>query len=268
MKDFWRIIKLMKWWIISSILFLIIVQVLFTIPAPCKWLDAAWEAGDLISFVGTIVLGIVAIMQTKDANDMSKRLMQLEENRYKLEMRPFVILEDWMAFEKDEFQIRTQPDQLYISLCKGCGATAFCLAFTLTNTTQSYVSVTYGGAKYTDSNKSVSSSGFSYSNIQNKALRLQPGESNNMVFYGKREEIIKMFHTKKIQFQFFLQNRFGERYREDFTALVLIREPPKGGTKPSLPHVIIEDLDYRIEKSAGGHDKVDWEDNNGCANIQ
>ena len=62
-----------KWWfwIIATVLFLTVVQILFRIEAPCEWLDAVWEAGDLISLVGTLVLGYVAMLQTKRANDMA-----------------------------------------------------------------------------------------------------------------------------------------------------------------------------------------------------
>lgn len=63
------------------VIFLIGVQVLFSIPAPCKWLEAVWGAGDFISFIGTISLGLVAIYQTKNANEISFRLLQIEEDR-------------------------------------------------------------------------------------------------------------------------------------------------------------------------------------------
>ena len=63
------------------VIFLIGVQVLFSIPAPCKWLEAVWGAGDFISFIGTISLGLVAIYQTKNANEISYRLLQIEEDR-------------------------------------------------------------------------------------------------------------------------------------------------------------------------------------------
>lgn len=59
-------------WLIVAIAFLVVVQILFTIPAPCKWLDAVWEAGDLITFVGTIALGFIAVRQTQYANEIAK----------------------------------------------------------------------------------------------------------------------------------------------------------------------------------------------------
>lgn len=85
-----------KFWFWASFLFLAIVQILFTIPAPIPVLDAAWEAGDFISFVGTIILGYIAMRQTQRANKMaedannvaqaanetSRKLIQLQEEEY------------------------------------------------------------------------------------------------------------------------------------------------------------------------------------------
>ena len=76
-------------WIGTTILFLVSIQILFRIEAPCKWLDAVWEAGDLISFIGTLVLGYVAVLQTQRANDMaadanetSRKLIELQKAEY------------------------------------------------------------------------------------------------------------------------------------------------------------------------------------------
>lgn len=76
-------------WIILVILFLLITQILFTIPAPCRWLKAVWEAGDLLSFIGTITLGFISIKQTqlaslsaKEANLTSRKLIDLQTTEY------------------------------------------------------------------------------------------------------------------------------------------------------------------------------------------
>lgn len=238
--------------------FLLVTQILFCNPAPVKWLDAVWEAGDLISFVGTITLGIIAISQTEHESKVNDRLMQLEENRYKLEMRPFVIIDDWFVLEKDQFQILTHPDQIYISLFCNHDPTSLCIALALTNTTQSYVSVTYGGAKYVDSNKPISE-GFSYTNIENKAVRLQAGESKNIVFYGDKKPLVEIFNGKKIRFKFILQNRFGEHYREDIDVFSIIREIPTDGLIQSIPHVLIETSIYDIGKYTGDFSTIEWE---------
>lgn len=84
-------------WICIIIIFLLVVQILFSVPAPNKWLEAAWGAGDFISFVGTVSLGLVAVYQTKKANEISFRLLQIEEER----RRPQI---DIRAISKDKLR--------------------------------------------------------------------------------------------------------------------------------------------------------------------
>jgi hypothetical protein len=74
--------------LIVIILPLALVQVIFKFPAPCKGLEAVWDAGDVIgycgdvlSFLGTIVLGYIAIVQSDNANKLSKDLLELEWKR-------------------------------------------------------------------------------------------------------------------------------------------------------------------------------------------
>lgn len=90
-------------WVVVTAVFLIIVQVLFRIEAPCKWLDAVWKAGDLISLVGTLVLGYVAVLQTQRANDMaddanttSRKLIELQKAEY----TPVVTIKEFAGITK------------------------------------------------------------------------------------------------------------------------------------------------------------------------
>ena len=64
-----------KWWIwfLFTMLFLVLVQFLFQIHPKWKWLEAVWEPGDLLAFIGTVVLGYIAVYQTKKANDMTEQ---------------------------------------------------------------------------------------------------------------------------------------------------------------------------------------------------
>ena len=70
-----------KWWVwaISVISFLLIVHVLFNAHPKTKWLEAVWTPGDLLTFVGTVVLGYIAVYQTKRANDMTEKANQIAE---------------------------------------------------------------------------------------------------------------------------------------------------------------------------------------------
>lgn len=94
--------------IICGLLFLLTVHILFSISAPCKWLEAKWGAGDLISFVGTIALGIIAVWQSHEANQMSKKMMQLEQQK----MTPQILVS---PIRKDEFSTYSQSDFFIVS---------------------------------------------------------------------------------------------------------------------------------------------------------
>lgn len=77
-----------------SFMFLLIVQILFSIPTPCKWLEAVWESGDFISFLGTIFLGGITVYQTQRANEISFKLLQIEEERRRPQIDIRSITED------------------------------------------------------------------------------------------------------------------------------------------------------------------------------
>lgn len=88
--------KVLKWidehkklsiFLIVIIIFMpiIIIHVLFKIKTGYYWIVAEWEAGDVLgyfgdvlSFVGTIILGYVAICQTQKANNISEKLMEMD----------------------------------------------------------------------------------------------------------------------------------------------------------------------------------------------
>ncbi|MGB4658920.1 MAG: hypothetical protein WBI07_07065 [Mobilitalea sp.] len=63
-----------KKFVASAIVFLIVVQILFNVKAPCKIFDAVWSAGDLLTFVGTITLGILAYWQNEKLRDQNNLL--------------------------------------------------------------------------------------------------------------------------------------------------------------------------------------------------
>lgn len=72
--------------IVATILVpIIVIHILFKIKTNCYWITAEWKAGDVLgyfgdvlSFVGTVVLGYVAICQTERANNISEKLMEMD----------------------------------------------------------------------------------------------------------------------------------------------------------------------------------------------
>lgn len=74
--------------ILVIVLPMIAIQVLFNIQVSYKWLVAVWGPGELldylgniIAFLGTILLGYIAIVQAENANKLSKSIVELEWKR-------------------------------------------------------------------------------------------------------------------------------------------------------------------------------------------
>lgn len=67
--------------VLISVVFLISIQIVYKIPVTTKWLAPVFSAGDIVTFVGTVFLGAITIFQTKQANDISKYLLEIEKNR-------------------------------------------------------------------------------------------------------------------------------------------------------------------------------------------
>lgn len=64
---------------------ILVIHILFKIKTNCYLIIAEWEAGDVLgyfgdvlSFVGTVVLGYIAICQTEKTNALSNQLLELE----------------------------------------------------------------------------------------------------------------------------------------------------------------------------------------------
>lgn len=66
-------------WIISSISFAFIIHCLFSENAQNEWFVAKWSAGDILTYVSTIALGLLAVWQNnkfKEENDESQERME------------------------------------------------------------------------------------------------------------------------------------------------------------------------------------------------
>lgn len=78
--------------LIGIIGFLLVVHILFKIKPGIFWLEAEWNAGDILSFggtilsfVGTLILGCVTVQLSKDNNAINERLVEIENKRELLE---------------------------------------------------------------------------------------------------------------------------------------------------------------------------------------
>lgn len=69
-----------------------------------------------MSFWGTIILGWLVLQASNKANELSRRVIELEQDHYCLEMRPFVLVSNWKAYEIDSRELVNDPKKKYIQI--------------------------------------------------------------------------------------------------------------------------------------------------------
>lgn len=79
---------LIQTWIVASIVFAILIHILFVTDAPCDKLQAQWGAGDILTYTSTVALGLLAVWQNqkfKEENDKAQeRLEELNKQANEL----------------------------------------------------------------------------------------------------------------------------------------------------------------------------------------
>lgn len=70
---------LIQTWIVASIVFAILIHILFVTDAPCDKLQAQWDAGDILTYTSTVALGLLAVWQSqkfKEENDKAQERLE------------------------------------------------------------------------------------------------------------------------------------------------------------------------------------------------
>jgi len=96
MKELFEVLKKYKKTIILTSLIcfiipLLVIHCLFKWYSGIEFLVAEWTAGELLgyvgtilSFVGTVILGILALQASQKANKLSEKVIDIEKDRYRL----------------------------------------------------------------------------------------------------------------------------------------------------------------------------------------
>lgn len=112
---------LISLWAVISIVFALIVHFAFSVKAPFDWLIAKWSPGDILTYVGTVSLGLLAVWQNKQfkqENDKSQERLE----RLTIQANELVIINKIIEFEStylnrlrkafDEFSATCDPQVL------------------------------------------------------------------------------------------------------------------------------------------------------------
>ena len=196
-----------------------------------------------MSNVITMLVLYFTLKPSIKANELSERILTMEENRYKLELRPFVFLSNWEAYEISFKELIDNPTKKYIQIGEYKIGTALGISMEFTNTTQSCISVSYSCGKARTPDKSW---GYTAVNQENLKMTLSPGDKDRFVFYASPNFMKGQLHNR-ISVELILENRFAEKYIEKFD-LIITGLSDEVFLIPGKWHCSLIAQEYTIEK--------------------
>lgn len=171
---------------------------------------------EAISAIATIALALVAVWQTRHANEISKSMLKIEEHRRIMEVRPFVMVTGWRGvFIDDKEKVLLHPDKMYIEVGDCRKDKLAGLELSIQNVTNGYLSLSFSEAK-----SEVDIWKPSYSSQPKMSVSILPGEVGTITFVAV-PEFFKSQESKTIHFEFILENRFSNRYKEEFDVILV-----------------------------------------------
>lgn len=249
--------KIIKWMLIGFFAPLIVVHLLFKWYSGVDFFVAEWEAGDLLGYIGTmltfvstIILSVLALRASNKANALSEKVIEIEQDRYRLEMRPFALVSNWEAYEIAPEELVDDPKEKYIQIGMYKTGKALGLVLELTNTTESCITVQY--SRGTVRNPELCW-GNAAVNQENLKMTLAPGDKDRFIFYAAPAFMEKQV-GQRVAVELTLENRFSKRYKETFV-IIITSLSDKVSLQPGKWHCHLFAQEYaigRFEKDENG----------------
>lgn len=178
-----------------------------------------------ISALGTITLAIVSLKQTERANDMaakanemSRKMIDIEKERYKLDNRPFVLVTNWKMIRGDWESIILNPTNINICIGEADALDICCLMIECTNTTNSTLTVMFNACYNKDDSKVTW--GTKLVNQHQRKMYILPNERQSFGFYTTKNDWESRFGKTWVM-ELILENRFGKRYKECYELVLM-----------------------------------------------
>lgn len=208
----------------------------------------------IFSSVSTIIISIVAIFQSNKANDLSLKLSEIEDNRYKIEMRPFFLITDWKVYKKNYDELIFNPTKLSIEISHIKDDDVLCLELVLQNTTKSFITVSYYSSVCNEQKNYWLNS---KCNQDNSKISIPEESNNSIIFYADYNKFEK-YKNKMITLEFNLENIIGEVYREivDIFIIDIVSQKVNGKEEEYFCQLIPQN--YRVGKFVGLYE-IKWE---------
>ncbi len=208
---------------------LILVHIAYRIPAISTWFSSTWEAGELImyiagfeAFVGTVILGIIAVQQNEKANSLNKSMLESEEKHRIFERQPCLMIASWSSSEitvPEVFENATPvfsfDDSFFDNYFNHEEQELHLLLITFINTSKTYADFSIDRFVLSDYSKEVEE--IVYSNISTSTeqdrFHVPPAREISLGFVLDK----KMFENYDVlhaNFGITINNSIGEQYSE------------------------------------------------------
>lgn len=230
--------------------------------------------GNCITAFPTIVIAAIAIWQSFKANkiaeeanneaiksdEISKKLLELEEHRQRLELRPSFAVINWCAPIKAFSDIVKCPEMLSIQVGEYSeNEEAWGIELELLNTSSGFESVCYREA-LNDKGEQIWL--YSMAAMRTRKIELPPLKSSKIYFYAGKDFWHKAENDNKIIVNFDLNNRLDDAYREKFEMIIMSMSDDVIHKNGEV-HLYLEIQNYNIGEYVGKSneypDGIIWE---------
>ena len=214
---------------------LIFVHIAYRIPAISPWFASTWEAGELITyiagfeaFLGTVVLGLVAIRQNDKSNELNERMLNAEEKRDLFERQPTIDISNcscevvfkldlYKKFSRNACIIYNQQSPIKITPDDNFNPKNVCFSFVLENLSDHpftfSLSKVYGQNLSKKTLTKELQFNLRYCN-SNTSCSLLPKQKQNLTFIANEDSFVDK-DNYAIAFAFIFTNFIGETYFKD-----------------------------------------------------
>ena len=210
--------------VLISIFILIFVHIIYSIPSPCEFLVSKWNAGDLISYIGTMFLGIIAIVQTLSANNLSKKLLDIEMSRKKHEQEPFFLVTNCSVKKFNSyFTMTTECKPNYTIEIENIHANqiVYLITFEIVNTSDNVEIIRFKECYSTDNDNKKEIKWKNNGKPSSMRHIVLLSKQNGRIHFICNQEMYKSLENRTFKMEFYINNKVYDTYLETFTCYIL-----------------------------------------------
>lgn len=199
----------------------------------------------VIGVAASTLLAIAALWQSHTANNINKRLMDLEVSRDRQSLTPFLLIGDGDAGLLPQHQVLNPHKTLMIHIggepfnTESGNLAYYALAIEYINTTDHPLRLHFESMI---PNGQAERWRYGVANNGMYGILIKSGESKKILFYGDKS---KFTNPDGYEMKLILENRFTDKYIETVTLYIM---GYSAGRKNSPDFVQLRSQDYHVEK--------------------